>query len=210
MFGPFPNFAQLITDGMSICALGPMDDAQRKKRIAVCARNRLVMHLSCRPAAFTRTHYSVPRSDEDTIATHLRCFERLVEVYPFLELFLPFVINNNGRIKTTHVYMISTYVHLPSLLVYHAVILTLRVAQMNHHAHASLSTDVHTIKDQILTFIPTVTTTRGRIIEPLPSHAKNKVRNFGYYSLSMGRLCTAIDQVAVFDKDPQRYVHASL
>ncbi|KAI0743683.1 hypothetical protein C8Q80DRAFT_1272335 [Daedaleopsis nitida] len=160
---PHVNYVAMVTTGLTILALGPMDVKERTDRVAVVARY----------------------CDLKTAREHLDMFEDLCHTFHILGNLLPYLINNNKRVKTMQIHIITI--------------------SMDHHTGAARSSDINSIKLALHKFLRPATTVDGRVIEPLKAHECNKERNFGYNSLCTGRLWTPIDRVAEFDRNPELY-----
>ncbi|KAI0753028.1 hypothetical protein C8Q80DRAFT_1267467 [Daedaleopsis nitida] len=157
---PYVNYVAMVVTGMSIMALGPMDETEHNKCIGVVARY----------------------CDKKTVREHLRIFEELCGAFPFLTSLLPYLVKDK-QVKTLHIFTLAQFV--------------------DHHGGAARLTDISSIRSVLHKFLRPATTSTGRIIAPLKVHECIKERNFGYNTLCIRRLWTAIDHIAEFDEDPE-------
>ncbi|KAI0744838.1 hypothetical protein C8Q76DRAFT_688135 [Earliella scabrosa] len=164
IYGPYIQYANLISVGLSFWSLGPPTQKQRQARIEAIARN----------SSFACIEQAVDK------------FQQLMFDVPWIELLFPYLVDRNQRVKTTRVFDIA--------------------AMMSSHARAARATDLHTLKGDLHKYLPQQVMADGTILPPPKPEECIKTRNFGSYSEYTARLLTAIEDIAKFDRDPQRYM----
>ena len=128
-------------------------------------------------------------------------FAALMENVPWVQLLLPYLLNRDKSIRTTHLFTISVFVR--PLIIMLSQPKSDLCLQVSYHARAARASDICTLKKDLHLYLPHQTMTTGEELPPPPVVHCIKERNFGFKGTYTGRLQTPIEDVAKFDQDPK-------